>query len=52
MSLDASLRTSGNLATKRSVLKRHERLEILQASKGYDPKKQKVIGLPKTRVKK
>lgn len=51
MSLDASLRTSGNLATKRSVLKRHERIEVLKSTKGFDPKKQKVVGLPKTRVK-
>lgn len=48
MSLDSSLKTQGNLAQHRSVLKRHERLEKMQETKGYDPKTQPVVGMPKT----
>lgn len=51
MSLDSSLKTAGNLVAKRSVLKRHERLEILKKNKGFDEKKKPVIGLPKTDVR-
>lgn len=50
MSLDSSLKTSGNLAGKRSVLKRSERLEVLKDTKNYDTKKKPVIGLPKTNI--
>jgi small basic protein (TIGR04137 family) len=51
MSLDSSLKTSGNLTSKRNVLKRHERLEILKETKDYDAKRDKkpVIGIPKTK---
>ncbi len=48
MSLDSSLKTAGNLVQHRNVLTRAERLEKLKETKGYDPKKQPVIGLPKT----
>ncbi len=50
MSLDSSLKTGGNLTSKRSVLKRNERLEVLKVTKGIDPKSKPVIGLPKTLV--
>lgn len=50
MSLDSSLKTGGNLAGKRSVLKRNERLERLKDTKGYDPKEKGALGLPKTMV--
>lgn len=50
MSLDSSLKTAGNLTTKRSVLKRHERMERLQDRKKYDPKTQGILGMPKTKV--
>lgn len=50
MSLHSSLRvTTGALATKRSVLKRPERIAKLQANSSYDPKKKPVIGLRKTK---
>jgi len=52
MSLDSSLKTGGNLAQHRSVLKRHERLEKLKALKGFDPAKKPVLGLPKTSSRK
>ena len=48
MSLDRSLKTAGNLVQHRNVLKRNERIEKLQETKGFDPEKEKVIGLPKT----
>ncbi len=52
MSLDSSLKTSGNLTGKRSVLKRHERVEALKDQRDLDVKKDKkpVLGLPKTKV--
>lgn len=50
MSLDPSLRTGGNLAQARSVLKRSERIEKLKATKGFDPSKKPALGLPKTGV--
>ncbi|MGD9692255.1 MAG: small basic protein [Phycisphaerales bacterium] len=51
MSLHSSLRTSGNLASKRSVLNRTERIAKLEATKGYDPEKKPVLGMPKTNAK-
>ena len=51
MSLHSSLRTSGNLASKRSVLKRTERIAKLEATKGFDPEKKPVLGMPKTNAK-
>ncbi len=50
MSLDSSLKTAGNLATKRSVLKRNERMERFLDNKKYDPKSKGVLGMPKTKV--
>jgi len=50
MSLHSSLRvTTGALATKRSVLKRSERIAKLQNNSSYDPKKKPVLGLRKTK---
>lgn len=52
MSIDPSLKiASSNLAPKRSVLTRTERIEKLKADKGYNPDKQPVLGLAKTRVR-
>ncbi|MBL0928120.1 MAG: small basic protein [Phycisphaerales bacterium] len=48
MSLDRSLRTGGNLAQHRNVLKRHERIEKLKAVSNFDESKKPVLGLPKT----
>jgi len=48
MSLDRSLKTQGNLAEHRNVLKRAERIERLKKTKGYDPEDQKVLHLVKT----
>jgi len=50
MSLDRSLKTSGNIVTNRSVLTRAERIAKLIADKRFDPKKDKALGLPKTSV--
>jgi small basic protein (TIGR04137 family) len=50
MSLDRSLKVSANLAGKRSVLTRTERIAKMQADKKFDPKKDKVLGIPKTLV--
>ncbi|HRQ71464.1 MAG: small basic protein [Phycisphaerales bacterium] len=51
MSMDRSLKTKGNLAGKRSVMKRSERIAKMQADKKFDPKKDKALGLPKTLVR-
>ena len=48
MSLDRSLKISANLAGKRSVLTRDERIAKMTTDKKFDPKKDKVLGLPKT----
>ena len=48
MSLDRSLKTSGGLSAKRSVLTRSERIAKLVADKKFDAKKGKVLGLAKT----
>lgn len=48
MSLDRSLRISSNLAGKRSVLTRAERIAKMTADKKFDPKKDKALGIPKT----
>lgn len=50
MSLDPSLKVSANLAGKRSVLTRTERIAKMQADKKFDPKKDKVLGIAKTLV--
>lgn len=52
MSLDRSLKISANLAGKRSVMTRAERISKMQADKKFDPKKDKALGLPKTLVTK
>lgn len=49
MSLDNSLKTKGNLTGKRSVMTRAERVQALSADRRFDPKKDKVLGLPKTK---
>jgi small basic protein (TIGR04137 family) len=48
MSLDQSLKTAGNLASHRNVLKRHERIERLKDTKDFDPKEKQVLHLQKT----
>lgn len=52
MSLDSSLKTSGNLTGKRNVLKRHERVEALKDQRDLDVQKdgKPVLGLPKTKI--
>ena len=50
MSIDRSLKTSGNLTSKRSVMTRAERIEALTDKKKFDPKEDKPLGLPKTHV--
>lgn len=50
MSLSRSLKTSGNLAGKRSVMTRAERIEKLTGDRKFDPSKHKPLGLPKTHV--
>lgn len=49
MSLDRSLKSSGMLAGKRSVLTRTERIAKLTTDKKFDPKTGKALGLPKTK---
>ena len=49
MSLDRSLKTKGNLAQKRSVMTRAERVAKLINDKKLDPKEGSPIGLPKTK---
>lgn len=50
MSIDRSLKTEGNLTTKRSVMKRGERIAALKDEKRFDEKKG-ALGLPKTKVR-
>ena len=50
MSLDRSLKTSGNLSAKRSVMTRAERVAKLVSDKKFDSKNSKVLGLAKTLV--
>ncbi|MBC7771914.1 MAG: small basic protein [Pyrinomonadaceae bacterium] len=52
MSLDPSLKTKGSMAASRSVLTRAERIGKLVTEKRFDAKKDKVLGLAKTRVSK
>jgi small basic protein (TIGR04137 family) len=52
MSLDRSLKTGGSLASKRSVLKRSERIAKMMTDKKFDPKTGKPLGIPKTLVAK
>lgn len=48
MSLDRSLKVSAQMAGKRSVMKRSERIAKMITDKKYDPAKDKALGLPKT----
>ena len=50
MSIDRSLKTEGNLTTKRSVMKRGERIAALKEEKRHD-EKNGALGLPKTKVR-
>lgn len=51
MSIDRSLKSSGGMSKKRSVLTRGERIARLVADKKMDPAKNgKALGLAKTRV--
>ena len=48
MSQHPSLKSSGKIKKKRSVLKRYERVDILKAQEQWDENKS-VFGLPKTK---
>jgi small basic protein (TIGR04137 family) len=48
MSLDRSLKTGGKLSSKRSVLRREERIAKMVEDKKFDMKTGKPLGLPKT----
>jgi len=50
MSRDPSLKTSGNLAGKRNVMTRAERIEALKKDKKFDPKQDSALGLRKMHV--
>jgi small basic protein (TIGR04137 family) len=50
MSMDRSLKTSTTMTGKRSVLTRAERVAKMISDKKFDPKKDKVLGIPKTLV--
>ncbi|MBS0195668.1 MAG: small basic protein [Planctomycetes bacterium] len=52
MSLDRSLKISANLAGKRSVMTRTERIAKIKADKKWDDKKNTALGLAKTLVSK
>lgn len=52
MSLDRSLKISKQMSGKRSVMTRAERIAKMVSDKKLDPKKDKVLGLPKTLVPK
>jgi len=49
MSIDASLKMKGGLAGKRSVMTRAERMKALKDDKKFNPKKDSILGLPKTK---
>ncbi len=49
MSRHASLKDKGSIKSKRNVLKRYERIDIL-TKEGKWTKGSKVLGLPKTKV--
>ncbi|HED53856.1 MAG TPA: small basic protein [Phycisphaerales bacterium] len=50
MSLNRSLKTKGNLAGKRSVMTRAERIEKLTEDQKFEAGKTSPLGLPKTQV--
>ncbi len=49
MSLDSSLKSKNKLAGVRNVMTRAERMEKLTRDKKFDPSKDQVLGLPKTK---
>lgn len=49
MSLDRSLKISGGLASKRSVMTRAERVATLVEAKRLNTAKDHALGLPKTK---
>lgn len=49
MSINASLKMKGGLAGKRSVMTRAERMKALKEDKKFNPKKDSILGLPKTK---
>jgi len=50
MSIHSSLKTEGNLTTKRNVMKRAERVEALKDEKKHT-KEDGALGLQKTKVR-
>ena len=52
MSLDRSLKTGGKLSSKRSVMKRDERIAKMITDRKFDPAKDGGLGIPKTLVPK
>lgn len=51
MTIDRTLRTSGEMLRTRSVLTRAERVELLKEEGKFDPETDSVLGLPKVRVR-
>ena len=51
MSIDASLKTEGNLTTIRNVMTRAERIAALKEDGKFVDGKNKAHGLPKTKVR-
>lgn len=51
MSIDSSLKTEGSLTTKRTVMKRAERIEALKVEKRFKEGKDTALSLPKTKVR-
>lgn len=49
MSLDPSLKLKNQLAGVRNVMTRAERIERMAKDKKFDPKTDRVLGLPKTK---
>lgn len=52
MSLDRSLKVAKTGGGKRSVMTREQRVAKMISDKKFDPKKDKVLGIPKTLVPK
>ncbi len=51
MTMDRTLKSSGGLTGRRSVLTRAERIERMMEEGNFDPKDDSPYGLPKLRVK-
>ena len=49
MSMHASLKSSSKIATRRNVLKRYERIDILRAKGKWKEGASRAYGLPKTK---